>query len=81
MLKFILIAVVAYVVGVIGWAQFVGSLQNIRKAKKFAVPLVLWAIILTVGAYVAIYVFDDAWALAVGYGISLFQILISGKVQ
>lgn len=81
MLKSIIVAVVAWLVGVLGWAQIIGSIQNIRIQKNLLFTLILWAIIMGAGAYFAIAVFSSLWALIIGYGISFVQIIISGKIR
>lgn len=81
MWKFIIILVLAYVVGVFGWSQVIGSLQNLSTRKGLAFTLILWLAILGVGAYFAIAKFDGLLPLAIGYGVSLVQTLFSGKIQ
>ena len=81
MVKFILIAVIAWLVGVFGWAQIIGSIQNLRVRKNLLFTLILWAIIMSVAAYFAIATFNGLWALVVGYSISFIQIISSGKVE
>lgn len=81
MLKFILIAVLSWLIGVFGWAQIIGSLQNIKIRKNLLYTLILWIVILGVAAYVAIAHFNGLWALLAGYIISLLQVLGSGKIE
>lgn len=81
MVKFILIAVIAWLIGVLGWAQIIGSIQNIRTRKNLLFPLILWISIMVAGAYFAIMTFDSMWALVVGYAISFVQIIRSGKIE
>ena len=81
MLKFIIVAVIAWLVGLFGWAQIVGSIQNLRIKKYLLFTMILWAVIMAAGAYFAIITFDSTWALVVGYGISFVQIIRSGKIE
>ena len=81
MLKFIIVAVIAWFVGVLGWAQIIGSIQNLRIRKNLLFTLILWIIIMVAGAYFAITTFNSVWALVAGYGISFVQIIRSGKIE
>lgn len=81
MIKFIIIAVIAWLVGIFGWAQIIGSIQNIRIRKNLLFTLILWTIIMVAGACFAIITFDSIWALVVGYAISFVQIIRSGKIE
>ena len=81
MLKFIIVAVVAWLVGVFGWAQIIGSIQNLRVRKSLLFTLILWVIIMAVGAYFAIHTFASLWPLIIGYAISFCQTIFSGKVR
>ena len=81
MIKFVIIAAIAWLVGVLGWAQTIGSIQNIRTRKNLLFTLILWIIIMVSGAYFAITTFDSMWALVVGYAISFVQIIRSGKIE
>ena len=81
MIKFVIVAAIAWLVGVFGWAQIIGSIQNIRIRKNLLFTLILWIIIMIAGAYFAIITFDSMWALVVGYAISFVQIIRSGKIE
>lgn len=81
MLKFIIVAVITWLVGVFGWAQIIGSIQNLKIRKNLLFTLVLWIVLLSSGAYFAIVTFDSLWALIVGYAISFVQIISSGKIE
>lgn len=80
-IKFVIIAALSWLIGVFGWSQVIGSLQNIRVRRSLLFTLILWMCILGVVAYVAIVRFDGTWALLVGYLVSLFQVLCSGKIH
>lgn len=81
MLKFIIIAAIAWIVGVFGWAQVIGSIQNIKERPNLWSTLILWAVILLVVAYIVVTKFAGLMPLAIGYIISLIQILNSGKIE
>ena len=81
MIKFIIVSTIAWLVGVFGWAQIIGSIQNIRTRKNLLFTLILWTTIMAAGAYFAIMTFDSMWALVVGYAISFVQIIRSGKIE
>lgn len=76
----IVLLVVSYVIGVLGFTQIIGSLQT--RQKNFLVPLLIWLVIL-VGIYFAARKLlpDKMLALYVGYGVSLLQTLFAGKIQ
>lgn len=80
-MKFVIIAVIALIVGLLGWSQIIGSIQNIKIRKSLLFTLVLWTIIMVVGAYFAIVTFNSVWALVVGYGVSFVLILGSGRIE
>ena len=71
----------SWVIGVIGWAQIVGSLQNLRKQRKYLFTLFLWAAILAAAAYVAITKFNGLVPLLAGYVVALAMVLSKGKVK
>ncbi len=80
-MKFIIVAVLAWLVGVIGWAQIIGSLQNLYIRKNLLFTLILWIVIMALGAYFAIVKFNSLWALITGYIISFVQICSAGRIQ
>lgn len=79
--KIIGVTVAAWFLGVWGWCQIIGSLQNVWYNKRLIFTLVLWLCIMGVGAYVAIAVLDCLWALVIGYVLSLLQALRAGKIE
>ena len=81
MLKFIIILIVAWFVGVWGWSQIIGSIQNLSTRKSLLFPLILWVVIMSAGACFAIFYFDGLWALVIGYCISILQVISSGKIE
>ena len=81
MLQFIIIAVVCWLIGAFGWAQIIGSLQNIAVRKILYITIILWIAIMGIGAYFAVTKFDGLVPMLVGYGISLLQVLKAGKIS
>ena len=84
---FILIVVVAiasYFIGVFGFAQIIGSLQNLqaRGIAATLLTLLIWGAILIGSWFVARWLISGAMlAYYIPMGISFLQILKSGKVQ
>lgn len=81
MLKFIIIVAIAWVVGVFGWAQVIGSVQNIKERPNLWLTLILWIAILIIVAYIVTTKFAGLVPLGIGYIISLIQVLSSGKIE
>lgn len=81
MLQFVIIAAVCWMIGVWGWAQIVGSLQNIAVRKNLIFTMILWIVVMGLGAYFAVMKFNGLVPMLVGYGISLVQILGSGRIS
>ena len=79
--KFIIIAVAAWLIGVLGWAQIIGSIQNISRRKELWLPLLLWSIIMASAAYFAITKFDGLIPLLIGYVISFISIITQGRIE
>ena len=78
---FIVEAIVLWLVGVFGWAQIVGSLQNIKVRKSLLFTLLLWVGIMGAAAFVAFRIRNNPWPIVIGYGVSLLQILFSGRMM
>lgn len=81
MIKFIIIAAIAWLVGVFGWAQIIGSLQNLDERKGLLFTLILWAAIMGGFALVAISKFNSIGALALGYAVSFIQVKGQGNIE
>ncbi len=81
---FIVVLIVTYVVGVFGFSQIVGSLQNFssRGAGLSLLTIVLWGAIL-VGSFFLMknLVPDQSVAYYIGMVASLVSVLSSGKIQ
>ena len=84
MLSNIIVFVISYLVGVFGFSQIIGSLQNI---KTRGIPLtiftsVLWLAI-TVGTFlIVLFKFDSALiACIIAYIISFIQVVSAGKIE
>lgn len=80
MLKFIIILVLAFLVGSFGWSQIIGSLQRGLRG-PFLFTFFLWIAIIAVGAYFAIAKFEGLIPLLIGYGASLIFALKQGKIE
>ena len=81
MVKFLIVAVVAWIIGVFGWAQIIGSLQNIKERSGLVITMILWIAIMGVAAFLAVAKLGKLWSLIIGYGISFFQVIRSGKIE
>ena len=81
MLKFIMSVAIAWFVGVLGWAQVIGSVQNIKERPNLWLTLILWIAILIIVAYIVTTKFAGLVPLGIGYIISLIQVLSSGKIE
>ena len=81
MVKFLIVAVVAWIIGVFGWAQIIGSLQNIKERSGLVITMILWIAIMGVAAFLAVAKLGELWSLFIGYGISFFQVIRSGKIE
>lgn len=78
------VLVVAWLVGVFGFSQIVGSLQNIRSRSTGATAftILFWGAILAVVCFVAHRFFlDYRIVYYIGTGLSLLQVLSVGKIQ
>ena len=80
---FILVAIGAWLIGVFGWAQIIGSLQNLKiRVARMLLPLLLWLGII-VGTFFLVFKLlpTKIWAWVIGMGISLIQVLLQGKIK
>lgn len=84
MLKFIIVFAVLWVIGLFGWAQIIGSLQNVstRGIGLTLFTTVVWTCIMAAGAVIVVRYFSDCrWAMLAGYGISFLNIITKGKIE
>lgn len=75
---------VAWISGVFGFAQIIGSLQNlrIRGPAMSAFTIILWVLILGAICFVAHhFFFPYRIVYYVGTGISFIQVLCSGRIE
>lgn len=81
---FIVVAFLAWFVGVWGFAQIIGSLQNIktRGIGKTLFTIIVWAAILILG-WILMHSFAPNQSLAyyIATAIAFLQILLSGKIK
>lgn len=45
-LFFLVVLLVSWVIGVVGWAQIIGSIQNIRVRPNLIIAIIIWGIII-----------------------------------
>ena len=81
MIKEIIIFILALFLGIVGFAQIVGSMQNITKRPRLIITIILWCIYLSVGAYLAIVKFGELVPLCIGYVLSFVMVLAEGKIE
>ena len=84
MLKFIITLAVAYVVGVFGFAQIIGSLRTfkIRGPGASMFTILLWSVILFgVAKLLLSFLGNETTALWIGYGISCVQMLMQRNIE
>ena len=77
---FIVVAVVAFVVGIFGFAQIIGSLRT--RQKNFLLPIIIWLAIL-VGEFflTRLIVINYMNAFYIGTGIAFVIILLQKKIE
>nr|DAH67119.1 MAG TPA: hypothetical protein [Caudoviricetes sp.] len=81
---FIAIGYGAFFVGIWGFAQIVGSLQNIKeRGAALTISTIVIHIVLLSGIAFVVIRFLPLYktALFIGYGISLIKILLSGRIR
>lgn len=78
LVKLFIAFVVAWVLGVIGWAQIIGGLRT-RPVLVF--PVLFWTVVMSVAAYFAIAELDCMWSVIIGYGISFLQVFSQDKID
>ncbi|MBP3240180.1 MAG: hypothetical protein J6M92_06500 [Oribacterium sp.] len=79
----IIVFFVSWIIGVFGWAQIIGGLQNLRsRGASMIVTILLWAVIIFL-SFLGVKHFLGSriivWAIAMG--ISLIQVIAQGKIQ
>lgn len=83
-LIFIVVLAVAFVIGVFGFCQIIGSFQDfhIRGVGMTAFTIILWAVILIASFFAAKSFFaDQLIAYYIGTGASFLMSLKAGKIQ
>ena len=81
MVKIIVVAIAAWIIGAFGWAQIIGSIQNLSYKPSYIFTIILWLAVMGLTAYFAVAKFDCLWGLLVGFGISLLQVLSAGTIE
>ena len=80
---FIVIFIVSWLVGVFGWAQIIGSFQNLKsRGPHMLITVLIWSIII-VATYIAVWKFFASSILAwiIGMVVSFMQVLRQGKIE
>lgn len=73
----------SWFLGVFGWAQIIGGIQNLKtRGKMMMFTIVLWAVIL-VGASLLVNTFLHSYIVVwiIGVAISLVMVLRQGKIE
>lgn len=77
---FIVVTVVAFVVGIFGFAQIIGSLRT--RQKNFLLPIIIWLAILVGEFFLArLIVVNYMNAFYIGTGIAFVIILFQKKIE
>ncbi|HHX23737.1 MAG TPA: hypothetical protein GX723_06970 [Thermoanaerobacterales bacterium] len=77
---FIVVAVVAFVVGIFGFAQIIGSLRT--RQKNFLLPIIIWLAILVGEFFLArLIVINYMNAFYIGTGIAFVIMLLQKKIE
>ena len=80
----VLVGAGAYILGVFGFAQIIGSLQNVRARGIWMTlfTIILWSAVLVVGWFL-MHTFAPSHSVIyyIATGVSLIQILGAGKIQ
>ncbi len=77
---FIVVAIVAFVVGIFGFAQIIGSLRT--RQKNFLLPIIIWLAILVGEFFLArLIVINYMNAFYIGTGIAFVIMLLQKKIE
>jgi hypothetical protein len=77
---FIVVAIVAFVVGIFGFAQIIGSLRS--RQKNFLLPIIIWLAILVGEFFLArLIVINYMNAFYIGTGIAFVIMLLQKKIE
>lgn len=80
---FLLVLAGSWLVGVFGWAQIIGSFQNLKtRGPKMFITIIIWLAILGLSFWLVIrFLPSDIWAWVIGMIISFLQVLRQGKIE
>lgn len=79
---FIITLIIAFAVGVFGFSQIIGSLQNLHSRPGLLGTMILWTVILCAGAFFVVSNFpEEKLAMIIGYAASFVTVLGQGKVE
>lgn len=79
---FLVVLLVSWVIGVVGWAQIIGSIQNIRVRPNLIIAIIIWGIIIAGSFFIVKSFFSSkmlAWAIAMV--LSFIQVFKQGKIE
>ena len=79
----IVVAIVSWLVGIFGWAQIIGSLQNAKSRGPLMtlITIIIWICVLGGIAYFGIVKLGCKVALIIGYAVSLVMIVGKGRIE
>ena len=77
----LLIGVITLFVGILGWSQIIGSLQNIKNRPNLIIALILWLVIMIGLGYYFIVQKNAFIPTLIGYAVSLVMVLSQGKIS
>ncbi|SFU96344.1 hypothetical protein [Butyrivibrio sp. M55] len=81
-LFFLVVLLVSWGIGVVGWAQIIGSIQNIRVRPNLIITIIIWGIIIAGSFFIVRFFFESkmlAWAIAMV--VSFVQVFKQGKIE
>lgn len=85
-MRFVIFAVIlfiSWIIGICGWAQIIGGLQNLKsRGCIMLVTITIWLVIIGLTLLIVLKFFDSyIWAWIIGMAISFLKILTSGKIE
>lgn len=81
-ISFIGVLIPAFILGIFGFCQIIGSFQNINERPGLWGTILLWIAILGAGAlFVVKYIPGQKFAMIIGYAASFITALGQGKIE
>lgn len=82
MILWVVIGFASFFLGVFGFAQIIGSCQNLKANKGYWITIILWSAILAGGFFLVRSVsHSNLSALYIGYAVSFVIMLGQGKIH